>query len=181
MDVISREAVDNAMYDYCHSCDVNESQMENYFCDLPSAFEGMTNGEVMKAVFPDMNIQQEKLWQGEAWWDSPYKGGEQMTREEAVKILSELPDRIMAIQLPFDINYDYKEVLTMAISALSADVRPNIHGHWITDKERLGYWLSTCSECEHIFHGNELLIYKPNFCPNCGADMREPKEEKGTE
>ena len=45
-------------------------------------------------------------------------------------------------------------------------------GEWITDKERLGYWISTCSKCKHIFHGNELLIYKPNFCPNCGADMR---------
>ena len=57
MDLISREAVDNAMYDYCHACDVNESQMENYFCDLPSAFEGMTNGEVIKAIFPNANYE----------------------------------------------------------------------------------------------------------------------------
>ena len=44
-------------------------------------------------------------------------------------------------------------------------------GHWIFDKERLGYWISTCSECGHIFHGNEELIYKPKFCANCGAKM----------
>lgn len=44
-----------------------------------------------------------------------------MTREEAIKILSELPDRITAIQLPFDINYDYKGALTMAISALAGN------------------------------------------------------------
>ena len=46
-------------------------------------------------------------------------------------------------------------------------------GHWIFDKEKLGYWISTCSECEHIFHGDELLIYKPKYCANCGAKMIE--------
>ena len=46
-------------------------------------------------------------------------------------------------------------------------------GHWIFDKERLGYWISTCSECGHTFHGNEVLIYKPKFCANCGAKMEE--------
>ena len=86
MDLISREAVDNAMYDYCHSCDVNESQMENYFCDLPSAFEGMTNGETLKALFPIEGIYKdvdfvEVVFKGEIhttyftrdFWDSPYK------------------------------------------------------------------------------------------------------------
>lgn len=34
MDLINREAVDNAMYDYCHSCDVNESQTENLIIAL---------------------------------------------------------------------------------------------------------------------------------------------------
>ena len=92
MDLISREAVDNAMYDYCHSCDVNELQMENYFCDLPSAFEGMTNGEVFKTIFPNLVFQKTQdedsgkkcvlVWTGEHIlfefdldiWDSPYKG-----------------------------------------------------------------------------------------------------------
>ena len=92
MDLISREAVDNAMYDYCHSCDVNESQMENYFCDLPSAFEGMTYGEVLTAIFPNFTFQKAWdevsarhcmiMWTGENlicdfpldFWNSPYKG-----------------------------------------------------------------------------------------------------------
>lgn len=45
-------------------------------------------------------------------------------------------------------------------------------GEWIIDKEQLGYWISTCSVCGHIFHGNEVLIYKPKFCSNCGARMK---------
>lgn len=83
MDLISREAVDNAMYDYCHACDVNESQMENYFCDLPSAFEGMTNGEVIISLYPDLKytIQNGRVVTtiGVAssfdleWWNAPYK------------------------------------------------------------------------------------------------------------
>ena len=93
MDLISREAVDNAMYDYCHACDVNESQMENYFCDLPSAFEGMTVGEVMKAV---LGIEDEQIVEAKYLvsiypkgnhydpfiaikrevWNSPYQKGE---------------------------------------------------------------------------------------------------------
>ena len=79
MDLISREAVDNAMYDYCHSCDVNESQMENYFCDLPSAFKGMTVGEALKTVFPnavirtdDSRLIVEVLFSNEVW-NEPYK------------------------------------------------------------------------------------------------------------
>lgn len=82
MDLISREAVDNAIYDYCHSCDVNESQIENYLCELPSAFEGMTVGEALKAVFPnavirtdDSRLIVEVLFSNEVW-NEPYKGGE---------------------------------------------------------------------------------------------------------
>lgn len=31
-----------------------------------------------------------------------------------------------------------------------------------------------CSECDHCEEGEELAL--PNFCPNCGADMRGDKE-----
>ena len=67
-----------------------------------------------------------------------------------------------------DEPYNYGEM------ALSVQNVPSVEnkGEWITDKERLGYWISTCSVCGHIIHGDKLLIYKPNFCSNCGADMR---------
>lgn len=45
-----------------------------------------------------------------------------MTRKEAIKILSELPDRILTMLLPFNINYDYKGALAMAISALAEEL-----------------------------------------------------------
>lgn len=53
-------------------------------------------------------------------------------------------------------------------SVPSADVRPVRHGRWLIKTIR-GDKRTVCSEC--------LLetgtCYEENFCPNCGADMRE--------
>lgn len=46
----------------------------------------------------------------------------------------------------------------------AADVRPVVRGHWI---KRKGWDKYVCSECS-----NEEKAVR-NFCPNCGADMRE--------
>ena len=43
-------------------------------------------------------------------------------------------------------------------------------GHWI-DNTDLGYHVSICSNCRWRGHGDTNLIYKPKFCPNCGAKM----------
>ena len=51
--------------------------------------------------------------------------------------------------------------ITSLIEGLpSADVRENIHGHWIATSE-----CDTCSECHF------KVVAGFNFCPNCGADM----------
>lgn len=42
-------------------------------------------------------------------------------------------------------------------------------GHWITRPHIYG--VDFCSEC-----GFELKINNTNYCPNCGADMREVEE-----
>ena len=46
----------------------------------------------------------------------------------------------------------------------SADVRPNIHGHWIATPE-----CDTCSECHF------KVVAGFNFCPRCGCCMKEGK------
>ena len=99
-----------------------------------------------------------------------------MTREEAKRTLqdmweclfNEMTNHTFEDLKEHGMLDNYSTAFDMAISALSEN-----KGEWITDKERLGYWISTCSECGHIFHGNEVLIYKPKFCSNCGARMRE--------
>jgi len=50
-------------------------------------------------------------------------------------------------------------------------------GHWI-DNMDLGYHVSICSNCDWRGHGDTCLIYKPKYCPNCGARMIEPWESE---
>lgn len=50
----------------------------------------------------------------------------------------------------------------------AADVRPVVHGAW-KPNPRNPYWLD-CTVCG--YGKPERMVY--NFCPNCGADCREP-------
>ena len=56
--------------------------------------------------------------------------------------------------------------------APAADVRPAVRGKWTT--EHLAstsggtYAVVRCSECF-----SQFPMWHTNFCPNCGADMRE--------
>lgn len=54
----------------------------------------------------------------------------------------------------------------------AADVKPVVRGEWIP-KNADGSWrVDTCSACKKDTH---YVRYAPayDFCPNCGADMRE--------
>ena len=58
----------------------------------------------------------------------------------------------------------------------AADVRPVVRGHWITEEEaeaKGDYSLrdacSVCGRCD--WDCTESASF--NYCPNCGADMRE--------
>lgn len=54
----------------------------------------------------------------------------------------------------------------------AADVRPVVRGEW--KPTGAGCLTSKCSVC-----GNKS-IETGNFCPNCGADLREPPKEGET-
>ena len=58
----------------------------------------------------------------------------------------------------------------------AADVRENIHGEWINHFDDLFPAESTqeCSVC-HAEQG--LGMIDENFCPNCGAEMRERNQK----
>lgn len=100
-----------------------------------------------------------------------------MTKEEAIAFGKRV------IDLGF--KDETAEFCEMAISALSADVRPNIHGHWIGHVEHcesigaipsgLGAY-KWCSNCDCGIDVMEWHRNNYNFCPNCGAIMDgEPK------
>lgn len=67
--------------------------------------------------------------------------------------------------------------LVMAIKALEEQERPT--GEWIESKEHF-YTKESCKEWTN-FYCSECdvpSISPSNFCPNCGADMREEAENE---
>lgn len=63
-----------------------------------------------------------------------------MTNKEAVAILKELPDRIVSMLMPLDMDFDYKEALECAIRALEQIdlIKFNIHALQELTKEQGG-------------------------------------------
>lgn len=58
----------------------------------------------------------------------------------------------------------------------TADVRENVRGEWITptekvysmDGEDITFAYKECNRCHKVY-----VRTNDNFCPNCGADMRD--------
>ena len=107
----------------------------------------------------------------------------------------ELIDRLRKTELSADqirmLVYPREAVVRAIYDCPPADVRENIHGHWIKINSGNEDFPESivCDRCNHEnshldFNEHNEPIGKvfvtSNFCPNCGADMREPKVEKGT-
>lgn len=66
---------------------------------------------------------------------------------------------------------DKAETLYKILTEQEVDARPVVKGKWIKDNP---IFLSRCSNCNHNaigLHGFDEKL--TDFCPNCGADMRE--------
>ena len=83
-DLISREAVKEqakASYHVAESMEQLGNLYEDCINALPSAFDGMTNGEVIKALFPNETMFEQTetcTYYGNmrfdtSWWNAPYK------------------------------------------------------------------------------------------------------------
>lgn len=98
-DAISREAVAEVLLKYAHS-EVGKAFAEFLISQINAlppvtpkqTFEGMTNGEVIQALFPKIKVKplvgvkgllhvffdkKEDNAFDEDWWNAPYKGGKQ--------------------------------------------------------------------------------------------------------
>ncbi len=89
----------------------------------------------------------------------------------AKKILKMEKDKLMS-KPESDRDWELITALDIAIKAL--EDRP--HGEWIVDEDAFSKEFRKCSNCnedaEWLEGGGQFL---PNFCPNCGADMRGGK------
>jgi hypothetical protein len=80
---------------------------------------------------------------------------------------SKLLETLNREKIPFNADVNY-----FIMNAPAADVRPVVRGKWITyrpDCRPVCDW--KCSACGY----DPDLGWQPffNYCPNCGADMRE--------
>ena len=66
------------------------------------------------------------------------------------------------------------KVTKLMIDAPSIDIEPK-RGEWIRDaSSQIAY---RCTVCNTLQHWPVIQDGKYNFCPNCGADMREREGE----
>ena len=66
---------------------------------------------------------------------------------------------------------------------LVRDIAPSVQlerkrGHWIEADDSYNRISGRCSVCGWESHMYEDDVVGMNFCPNCGADMRERDEQK---
>ena len=82
-------------------------------------------------------------------------------------------------KLPCKIDEDgYRWVLSRDIAHMidetpAADVRPVARGEWIWELADNGWANHICSCCGYTKNTDIHVVLNWNFCPNCGADMRE--------
>lgn len=72
---------------------------------------------------------------------------------------------------------DLMDAAADAIEKLSADAQPVKHGRWISIGHKLSRICSVC-DCDepYKFADDDANVY--DYCPHCGADMRETNDEK---
>lgn len=68
---------------------------------------------------------------------------------------------------------DFQKVLWAIEECPTIDAELVRHGHWI----RKPHWCVSCSCCGKNTHDYEGEVELYNFCPYCGADMREEVSE----
>lgn len=74
----------------------------------------------------------------------------------------------------------YMEVKAMLKALPPADTIPAVRGRWIGDANSL-----RCSVCNRdlmdyfSYTEDGQIVIHPDFCPNCGADMRKDSDDNG--
>lgn len=101
------------------------------------------------------------------------KWGEKMRYIDVDDVASAIYHHFPSVRTMADARSVIEEVPT--IDAVSV-----VHGEWIEDYNGNGwndYWDYTCSNCGKRYERADAVLCKANYCPNCGAKMREVRDE----
>jgi len=157
----------------------------------------MTNGEKIKEIFPNTKIitqydnpfgdrfivftlNNEDMEVNLNWWNAEYK--EPTTNDLEVDCISR--KRVLEwLENATDDSIEHAIDSHLEFIPSITPIRPK--GHWISHREHcenLGVMPSGlgayewCSNCDCGIDVREWHRNHYNFCPNCGADMREVEE-----
>ena len=104
----------------------------------------------MTETFISLELAINEIYERARFYDAEW-GGKRFTEEDVEEILKSLP---------------------------AADVRPVVKGEWQEGEFKyLTCFVCGCDTCLYDLHGFPIGqskdFHKPQFCPHCGADMRE--------
>ena len=68
--------------------------------------------------------------------------------------------------------FEDEQTASLIEELTSADVRPNIHGHWELEESDNSV---TCDKCSCSMYLNDIMNGDGHFCPNCGCCMNKEK------
>jgi DNA-directed RNA polymerase subunit RPC12/RpoP len=91
--------------------------------------------------------------------------------------VSDLIKRSDAMAIAFRSPF-FSNALMEELRAVPTADRPR--GEWNTEYHGNGwndYWDYTCSNCGKKYERADAVLYKANYCPNCGARMKGADDE----
>lgn len=98
---------------------------------------------------------------------------EYIKRSEAIEALEDDYNLCFAMDPTIPQDSAYYKVKRAAVRVIArvhpADVKPVVRGEWIYDSP---HGVPHCSNCGEVSVESVFGRSEPNFCPNCGADMR---------
>ena len=95
-----------------------------------------------------------------------------------------LYQKLLKLASLYDVDYLFFDVVSDEIdNAPTIDAVEVVHGHWVslTECANAGVYCSVCNKNvykEDYARCNRKNRLRSNYCPNCGADMRERKDNE---
>ena len=128
------------------------------------------------------DLREEAEWAKSNEWETPIILSDHLI--QAINAIEAQDRHILTLQheMMAEAESHIAEVnqLNKQIEELQANVHPVVHGKWEEEKKTFFHNIVKCSLCGNFLdlEGVNAGRGDANFCPNCGADMRELPKEK---